>query len=145
MFRSYFVFFSVYRAKRDLHLLTHSVPPRRSSSLSRGPHMATTVRRKDRIAGIWINHDTMIFSDVPAFFHVAATGELAEEPMRLLLERYRLGRDVLAARPDETGADGARVAAFREALIRNQQANSEERRVGKEGASTWSSRWAPFH
>src|SRR3546814_9085603 len=42
--------------------------------------------------------------------------------MRLLLERYRLGRDVLAARPDETGADGARVAAFREALIRNKQA-----------------------
>src|SRR3546814_5202568 len=27
----------------------------------RGPHMSTTVRRKDRIAGIWINHDTMIF------------------------------------------------------------------------------------
>src|SRR3546814_13235025 len=87
-----------------------------------GRHRSTTGRRKRRIAGIGINPDTMSFSDVPAFFHVAATGELAEEPMRLLLERYRLGRDVLAARPDETGADGARVAAFRAALLRNKQA-----------------------
>ncbi|MET4697047.1 uncharacterized protein (TIGR02186 family) [Constrictibacter sp. MBR-5] len=88
----------------------------------RGPPETTTVRRKDRIAGIWVNRDSVGFKAVPAFFHVAATGELADEPVRKLLERYGLGRDLLAAEPDEPDANKMRVAAFRDALIRNKQA-----------------------
>jgi len=88
----------------------------------RGPGEKTTVRRKDRIAGIWVNRDSVEFAGIPAFFHVAATGELAEDPVRKLLERYGLGRDILAAEPDEPDADKARVDSFRDALIRNKQA-----------------------
>jgi len=88
----------------------------------RGPPETTTVRRKDRIAGIWVNRDSVGFKAVPAFFHVAATGELADEPVRKLLERYGLGRDLLAAEPDEPDTNKIRVSAFRDALIRNKQA-----------------------
>ncbi|MFN4090988.1 MAG: TIGR02186 family protein, partial [Alphaproteobacteria bacterium] len=88
----------------------------------RGPSGTTAIRRKDRFAGIWVNQDSMVFSRVPAFFHVAATGNLTGMAMEALLERYGLGRDLLEAEPDERGAERIRVVAFREALIRNKQA-----------------------
>lgn len=88
----------------------------------RGPPERTVVRRKDRVAGIWVNRDSVEFSRVPAYFHVAATGELAEESFRPLLERYGLARDLLSAEPDEPDPDKIRTAAFRDALIRNKQA-----------------------
>ncbi|MBI3451491.1 MAG: TIGR02186 family protein, partial [Rhodospirillales bacterium] len=37
----------------------------------RGPDASTVVRRKSRIAGIWINREQMTFTGVPAFYRVA--------------------------------------------------------------------------
>lgn len=87
----------------------------------RGPSVPTTVRRKERIAGIWINSDSVVFSRAPAFFHVAATADLSAEPIRKLLARYGLGGDVLAAEPDDPDLTKEEMAAFRDALIRNKQ------------------------
>lgn len=42
----------------------------------RGPILQTTVRRKARVAGIWINQDRMVFDNVPAFYAVSASGPL---------------------------------------------------------------------
>ena len=42
----------------------------------RGPIQRTTVRRKARVAGVWINRDRMVFDNVPAFYAVSASGPL---------------------------------------------------------------------
>lgn len=42
-----------------------------------GPEGAVTVRRKDRVAGIWINYDAVTFARVPSFYAVASTRPLS--------------------------------------------------------------------
>ncbi len=42
-----------------------------------GPEGAVTVRRKDRVAGIWVNYDAVTFERVPAFYAVASTRPLS--------------------------------------------------------------------
>ena len=42
----------------------------------RGPIQRTTVRRKSRVAGVWINNDLMVFDNVPAFYAVSASASL---------------------------------------------------------------------
>lgn len=42
----------------------------------RGPIQQTTVRRKSRVAGVWINQDRMVFDNVPAFYSVSASGPI---------------------------------------------------------------------
>lgn len=41
-----------------------------------GPEGPVTVRRKDRVAGIWVNYDAVTFERVPAFYAVASTRPL---------------------------------------------------------------------
>ena len=41
-----------------------------------GPRQAMTVRRKGRVAGVWMNTASMTFQNVPSFYAVAATGSL---------------------------------------------------------------------
>jgi hypothetical protein len=39
----------------------------------RGPDGETSVRRKARVAGIWINRDELRFSGVPTFYRIASS------------------------------------------------------------------------
>lgn len=86
-----------------------------------GPRQSMKVRRKDRVAGIWINTNSMTFDNVPSFYAVAATGALDEiDPD--IRSRQEIGLDHLNLRPTDV-ADGVSVEhirAFREGLIRNQ-------------------------
>ncbi len=84
----------------------------------RGPDERVVVRRKERIAGIWVNRKNVVFDRVPSFFAIAASRPLdrvAPEPLRKL---HQLGIETLdfvaesALPPDE-------IAAFRKALLRN--------------------------
>jgi uncharacterized protein (TIGR02186 family) len=43
-----------------------------------GPAEPTTVRRKERILGIWVNKDTVEFEESPSFYAVATTSPLNE-------------------------------------------------------------------
>ncbi|WP_112311763.1 TIGR02186 family protein [Pseudogemmobacter bohemicus] len=43
-----------------------------------GPSGPVTVRRKERVAGIWINKDSVNISSAPSFYAVATTGRLNE-------------------------------------------------------------------
>lgn len=43
-----------------------------------GPPHAVTVRRKEKVLGIWINRDTVEVDSAPSFYAVAATGPLPE-------------------------------------------------------------------
>jgi len=44
----------------------------------RGPAQPVTVRRKARVAGVWVNTDAVRFESVPAFYAVATTRPIAE-------------------------------------------------------------------
>src|ERR1700730_18154027 len=44
----------------------------------RGPEREMTVRRKERIVGIWINTDDLTFAKVPSFYDIAASRPLDE-------------------------------------------------------------------
>ena len=86
----------------------------------RGPQRTEIVRRKARIAGIWVNEREMALNNVPAFYVVASAKPLNEILSPVARMRHEIGFDFLhftparAAPPDE-------VEEFRRALIRNKQ------------------------
>jgi uncharacterized protein (TIGR02186 family) len=89
-----------------------------------GPTETVTLRRKRRIAGIWMNAESMVFEDVPNFYAVAATRPLAEIASPDVLKRQQIGALNLDMRPAEQFKTvGKRpIEEFREALVRNKQA-----------------------
>ena len=38
-----------------------------------GPQETTTVRKKQRVSGIWINREKMEFKEIPGFYAIAST------------------------------------------------------------------------
>lgn len=57
----------------------------------RGPDSTVTVRRRDRVAGVWINRDAAKFSGMPAFYFLASTRPLATIAPAAVLDHYGLG------------------------------------------------------
>jgi uncharacterized protein (TIGR02186 family) len=87
----------------------------------RGPESETSVRRKARVAGIWINRDEMRFSGAPSFYRVAASKPLAEFVPQALRQRHQIGTDALRIQAlDEASAD--EIASFRQGLVLNKEA-----------------------
>jgi uncharacterized protein (TIGR02186 family) len=87
----------------------------------RGPTVRYAVRRKDRIAGIWLNARRLDFRGVPSFYTIASTRPLDELMSSASQLREEIGLDNLSLVPDEA-ADPAEAAAFRAALLRIKQA-----------------------
>jgi uncharacterized protein (TIGR02186 family) len=86
----------------------------------RGPERDLTIWRKDKIAGIWANRESVTFANIPGFYAIAASRPLDEivPPSRAAL--YRVGVDNLKFEPrSETDPDRARL--FADAVIRVQQ------------------------
>jgi uncharacterized protein (TIGR02186 family) len=85
----------------------------------RGPLHQEVVRRKERMAGIWINAKSVSFREVPSFYHVASTRPLTDIASSRTLTGMELGADRLkfqrvgAAAPDDD--------EFKSALLRNKQ------------------------
>lgn len=82
-----------------------------------GPSRPVTVRRKERVAGIWVNTEAVEIDRAPSFYAVATSGPLrdvlrATEDLRHSVSIPRAIRSVGA--PPEV----ADAAAFTEALIR---------------------------
>lgn len=107
----------------------------------RGPEKPTSVRLKERLAGIWVNTDEVVFGNAPAFYAVAASGPLEDLLPSDELERLEIGTSRLALTPTETpeGATAETIAAFRDGLVRNMQRKNlytretgEIRLVGKQ-------------
>lgn len=88
----------------------------------RGPSERVVVRRKDRVAGVWINRDKMEFDGVPAYYTVAASRPLDEIVSPNYLELHQIGLDALRIKP-LTSRPADEIAPFREALIRNRVRN----------------------
>jgi uncharacterized protein (TIGR02186 family) len=86
----------------------------------RGPQREITVRRKSRVAGIWVNTEEMIFGHVPSFYAVAASRPLDQILSPAAAAFYRLGLAYLKLDP-ETPAPAPVVDAFRAGLERDQE------------------------
>ena len=84
----------------------------------RGPVGRVVVRRKSRIAGIWVNRERAVFTGVPAFYSVAASRPLAEIVPDSVAARLEIGADRLRLRAISPGRDRE---AFRRALVRNKR------------------------
>jgi len=94
--------------------------------LVRGPESDARVRRKARVAGIWINRDEMRFAGAPAFYRVAASKPLAELVPQAVRLRHQIGTDALRLMPLglQGGADASadEIALFRQGFVRNKEA-----------------------
>lgn len=89
----------------------------------RGPDQAIVTRRKERLAGLWMNRDSQVFNAVPGFYAVLSSRPLDEIAKIETLDRYNIGfqslLEIPASIPEATPA--ADVPAFREAVIRIMQ------------------------
>jgi len=84
----------------------------------RGPDVDMQVRRKVRIAGIWINRDAIGLGAMPAYYFIASTRPLAQIASPDTLQSYRLGLENIQPR-SETTRKPAKAEPFRQAAIRD--------------------------
>jgi uncharacterized protein (TIGR02186 family) len=85
----------------------------------RGPRGPFVVRRKARVAGIWLNRAEMTFTNVPRYYAVASSEPLDTIPAAVRA-RHEMGADALRLQaPRDIPPE--RVARYRQALIRNLQ------------------------
>lgn len=82
----------------------------------RGPDEPMTVRRRDRIAGVWINHDAARFEGLPAYYYLASTQPVARIAPRDVLASYEIGLQQL--KPSAIGSHHD-PEPFRQAVIRH--------------------------
>jgi uncharacterized protein (TIGR02186 family) len=86
----------------------------------RGPDADFAVRRKARIAGIWINRNEITLHGMPGYYYVASTRPLNQIASRETLARYQLGLDDLAQKSASTRSP-KKAEPFRKAAIRLRQ------------------------
>lgn len=85
----------------------------------RGPPRLEKVRRKERIAGIWMNRASAEIANTPSFYRLASTKPPEQIMPAPVLERHRIGYDRLDL---EIKADkGENPVEFRDALVRLKQ------------------------
>ena len=83
----------------------------------RGPGAEMVVRRKVRVAGVWINRDAMTLSGLPAYYFVASNRPLKDIAIDETRERYQLGLETLEPLSESTHSP-AKAEPFRLAAIR---------------------------
>ena len=86
----------------------------------RGPEGETVVRRKSRVAGIWLNTRSVAFDNVPSFYAVLANKPVDEIVPANLRQLHEIGIDNLKLNPAEK-AKAADITEFRAALIEEEQ------------------------
>ena len=97
----------------------------------RGPEREITVRRKTRVAGVWVNTQQVTFANLPSFYAVAASRPMADILSPAAAAFYRLGIANLKL-VATTPAPSVVVDSFRSALERTQrEAGLFVERVGK--------------
>jgi uncharacterized protein (TIGR02186 family) len=89
----------------------------------RGPASDIMIRRKQRIAGIWINGSRAVFRDAPTFYALAATRPLADIAPPELMARQSIGLTNIRLLPTEP-IEEPQLAAFRAALLNSEQATN---------------------
>ena len=83
----------------------------------RGPDAKMDVRRKARIAGIWVNSREVTLTGMPTYYFVASTQPLSKIASAQTLRRYQIGLDNLWP-ASATAHKLATTEQFREAVLR---------------------------
>ena len=85
----------------------------------RGPTEDITARRKEKIAGIWMNYGSQTFKDVPSYYAVASTRNLNTITSSEILQRYQIGFKNLKFLPGKNKnlSGDAEIAKFKKAVI----------------------------
>lgn len=83
----------------------------------RGPERSFIVRRKERVAGIWVNHRERHFDNVPTYYAVAASRPFSEMKHTPLFDSLRIGLKEAVLQ------DGVGDPVFAAALIERKQAS----------------------
>lgn len=94
--------------------------PRDIVVVIRGPDTTITVRKKDDIAGLWINHDQAIFDGMPSYYFVASTRPVSQIASPFVLRNF--GLELANLEPTIVHSHHA-VEPFRLALIRHKQSD----------------------
>lgn len=83
----------------------------------RGPQTDFIVRRKARVAGIWLNRDKIALYGMPAYYYVASTRPLAKIALPDVLAQYQLGLGNLIPERENTRSRN-KGEPFRRAAVR---------------------------
>lgn len=87
----------------------------------RGPEETAVVRRKLRIAGIWVNAERVVFPRMPSFYHVAANRSLQAVAQPDVLASEMIGVQNFRFEPTDPAAGPDKVADYGAAFIRNKE------------------------
>ncbi len=83
-----------------------------------GPRDYATVRRKERIFGVWVNTDSMIFEQVPESYSIASTRQLDDPTQLPPINTAGVGIEHLALNPIGYIRDVGELSDFRQAFRR---------------------------
>ncbi len=100
----------------------------------RGPYEPLVVRRKERVAGIWANVESVEVPEAPGFYYVASSNPIDDIADAETLEDAQIGISHLAI-GGRLEADPDVPPAFRDAVLRTKQ--REELYVEAPGAVTF--------
>ncbi len=87
----------------------------------RGPERDIVVRRKQRVAGIWINTQQAIFSGAPSFYTVLSSRPLDDIAPPAMQALHQIGLANLRLSLQGKKRSPEQVADFRAALLRGQE------------------------
>ncbi len=85
----------------------------------RGPAGPVNIRKKEQVAGIWLNRRSLRFDNVPTFYAVAANRPLSQIASSSLLSRLQIGAGNLRLVAEAGATD--QVVEFRDAIVRNKE------------------------
>ena len=87
----------------------------------RGPNRPVMVRRKERVAGIWVNTQNIEFDGVPGYYFVAASRAFEDVAPPAVYRRLQIRPRNLRMNPKNLLLEVDQLQAYREAIIRNKQ------------------------
>jgi len=87
----------------------------------RGPQENHIIRRKEQIGGIWVNRDEVEFTDIPAYYAVAANRPAEEFVPLLEADIHQIGVEKIIFNPAAGQGPVDDITQYSDALIRIKQ------------------------
>lgn len=87
-----------------------------------GPQADMTVRKKNQVAGVWLNTQAVTFKQIPRYYSYALSHSEEEQNNAGIFEKYNVGVQNLKIDVKEEDADMS--PDFKNALVRNKQEES---------------------
>jgi uncharacterized protein (TIGR02186 family) len=82
----------------------------------RGPSGNFMVRKKERIAGMWINTGSVKFTEIPQFYRIASSRDLEKLDAEILMDNLQLGMDTKDFHY-KSKVDNKEIGGYKQALL----------------------------